>query len=278
VAGAAPGATEKISYGMPTFKTRGTARSSASSASGPWTGDIHHFGSTTTGNPTEYETFTIENKGTETLTISAPSWYPTVPADFDLDTTGLDTTIEADATPTTAFTVRFDPSSAGDKDATLHIASDDDDEDPCLIRVDGTGVVPTPEIDVRDGSDNDLPDSTGSYAFGPVAADGEGMMVVGPRERAATVRIDNNDSDDSEGTYTFSVNGPGMPVDEMWFPPTRGLPWESGPFIDGVVDRNPSGDDELGSNNAFRLTYENGTNPAVAFQGLHDPSASFTDL
>ncbi len=68
-------------------------------------------------------------------------------------------------------------------------------------------------------------------------------------------------------------------MEKIFFPPTYSLPWEGGPFIDGIVDKNPdlAGNPELGWNNAYRLTFANGTNAQTAFQCLRytygtDPS------
>jgi Zn-dependent metalloprotease len=67
---------------------------------------------------------------------------------------------------------------------------------------------------------------------------------------------------------------------EIFFPPKYSLPFESGPFIDGIVDKNPDpdGDPELGWNNAYRLTFGNGTDPQVAFQCLRSNDVSASNL
>ncbi len=88
--------------------------------------------------------FTIRNPGNATLTglgmtiDGVDSALFTVTASPTAPLSGL--------TGSTTFTVRFAPTSAGFKTATLHIASNDGDENPFNIALTGTGAAPPPTV------------------------------------------------------------------------------------------------------------------------------------
>jgi hypothetical protein len=126
------------------------------------------FGSVNTGSSSTAQSFTIENKGTGTLTISDITLGGTDDDQFSLDLTGVDYTLAA--SETTTFTVTFSPTSAGAKAAVVNIASDDADEDPFRINVGGTGVA-APEIAVFNGvgtGGTQRADNVGTVGFGSV--------------------------------------------------------------------------------------------------------------
>lgn len=88
-------------------------------------------------------TFTIENTGTATLNLTddidvyrAPLGTP-VPTPHFTVTQPSDMSI--DAGESTTFTVRFDPTTTGDKNAFIEIANDSD-ENPYIFQISGTGV------------------------------------------------------------------------------------------------------------------------------------------
>ncbi len=117
------------------------------------------FGTKIPGTDTDI-VFTIENTGSGDLDLTTP-----------LTLTGTDAgqfSIQAQpstpvsASGNTTFTVRFSPTSAGAKTATLSIANNDSDENPFDITLNGTGA--EPEINVKQ-STTDIPDS-GSYNYG----------------------------------------------------------------------------------------------------------------
>jgi predicted outer membrane repeat protein len=70
-------------------------------------------------------------------------------------------------TGATTFTVRFKPSSAGLGKATIHIASNDGDENPFDINLTGTGTAP--EIVVQQPAGTNLKDGISFKSFGSVA-------------------------------------------------------------------------------------------------------------
>lgn len=84
------------------------------------------------------QTFIIRNEGTADLTgIAVTKVLSGNPGDFTVNTSFLSTVLQPNAT--TTFTVTFSPSAAGSRTAVLHIASNDDDENPFVIRLQGTG-------------------------------------------------------------------------------------------------------------------------------------------
>lgn len=99
------------------------------------------FGNQLIGTQSAPKTFTVRNDGDGTLgglviTIDGPH-----AADFDLDNTGTATSLAAGLD--TTFSVSFTPGDAGPRNAQLHIASDDADENPFDITLTGFGEAPT---------------------------------------------------------------------------------------------------------------------------------------
>jgi uncharacterized repeat protein (TIGR01451 family) len=120
------------------------------------------FGTTTAGTPVT-KTFTVQNVGTADLTLGAIS----VPSGFTYTTFGT-----APVAPggSTTFTVTMTAASAGTYSGTVSFVNNDADESPFDFTVSGTvNSVSAPEIAVLvDG--NNLPDGSGSVAFGSTAA------------------------------------------------------------------------------------------------------------
>lgn len=135
--------------------------------------------------------FTIENLGTGTLHLTGTptaSISGTDAAAFTV-TSAPAATVSASSTQT--FTVRFAPSTAGAKTATITIANDDSNEGSYTFSVTGTGVI-GPEINVKQGATS-LASGSGSQTFGSVAAGGGTNDVV--------FTIENN------GTTTLNLSG-----------------------------------------------------------------------
>ncbi len=107
------------------------------------------FSSVNTG-ATGTKTVVVRNTGTANLTSLALSFVGTNASEFTtsaLSTTTLTTTAPADST---SFTVTFTPTGSGTRTATMHIASNDGDENPFDISVTGTGHVPlAPNFDIQ---------------------------------------------------------------------------------------------------------------------------------
>ena len=100
-------------------------------------GDTLDFGNQATSSDTDV-TFTVENAGTAPLTITTPLTFVGVNADqFSIQAQPTST---VGASGTTAFTVRFTPTSAGIKTAAISIDNSDSDENPYDLTITGIGV------------------------------------------------------------------------------------------------------------------------------------------
>ncbi|MDZ7265651.1 MAG: choice-of-anchor D domain-containing protein, partial [candidate division KSB1 bacterium] len=109
----------------------------------PLSGD---FGSVTVGGYQE-KTFTIKNDGTADLIVSATTITGTNASEFSIQSGGGAFTLAPAATRN--LIVRFTPTTAGSKSASLSISSNDPDENPLLVALSGTGTTPTiPDIAV----------------------------------------------------------------------------------------------------------------------------------
>ena len=110
-------------------------------------------------------TFDIENLGTSTLNISGATKVSITGAnasDFNLITDAAGTIATSG---TTNFVIRFSPTGTGARTATVTITSDDLDESPYTITLNGTGI--TPEMDI-DQAGTAIADGSGSHDFGNV--------------------------------------------------------------------------------------------------------------
>jgi uncharacterized repeat protein (TIGR03803 family) len=74
------------------------------------------------------------------------------------------------------FTATFTPSIAGLRNATYQIASDDEDENPFNIQVNGTGII-APEIQVLDDTTN-LTDGVSTIAYGTQGMSGSSTRII----------------------------------------------------------------------------------------------------
>lgn len=109
-------------------------------------GGTFDFGSVTVGTSST-ETFTIENNGGATLTLTPPSSIPGV---FDVTATGGTMPPLA---PGQAFTfdVTFTPSSVGTVSESFSISNNDPDENPYAVTLTGTGLNAEPTVATNTG-------------------------------------------------------------------------------------------------------------------------------
>ena len=105
--------------------------------------DYTHFGSLNTSSGTRSRTFTIQNTGAATLSLSGSSPYISISgsAAADFSITGVPSN-SITAGNTTTFTVTFDASTDGDADATLTISSNDSNESSYSFSIRGSGFTP----------------------------------------------------------------------------------------------------------------------------------------
>lgn len=104
-----------------------------------------HFGNAAVGESTDLS-FRIRNIGAQSLTGIAVT-IPGSSADFSVTTAPAVTTLATGAS--TQFTVRFSPTAMGARSAALAIASNDPDESPFDIMLQGNGTYSGPEIIVK---------------------------------------------------------------------------------------------------------------------------------
>ena len=97
------------------------------------------FGKAVVGGPQAIRTFTVRNAGTSSLTGLAVTRDGANAGDFTVGNLGA-TNLPMGAS--TTFTVVFAPSALGSRTAAIHIASNDADENPFDIDLEGTGVPP----------------------------------------------------------------------------------------------------------------------------------------
>lgn len=112
-------------------------------------------------------TVTLRSAGGETLSGLSVTKDGTHAAEFSISSLGAASL--APGTSTT-FTVTFTPTGMGDRTATLHIASNDANDNPFDIALTGFGQ--TAEIAVADFSGNNLNDGTATIGFGTVVVTG----------------------------------------------------------------------------------------------------------
>jgi hypothetical protein len=125
-----------ITFDSPEINVQGNAVSIVDGDPSPAAGDNTDLGSTYIGSANNV-TYTIQNLGNLPLTIGAITFSGTNAADFTV--IGLPSSTVAVGSSTT-FTVRFYPSIAGVKNATMSIANNDNNENPYDFAILGTGL------------------------------------------------------------------------------------------------------------------------------------------
>jgi|GEM_PF-2031866 len=118
----------------------------------PRIADDTDFGSLDIGGGTDAHTFTIQNTGTATLTLSGGSPYVTISGDeaADFTVTGIPPSSSILASGNTTFQITFDPSATGLREATVSIGNNDSDENPYTFDIQGTGSA-APEMNIQGG-------------------------------------------------------------------------------------------------------------------------------
>lgn len=221
----------------------------------PAVSDDTEFGSSNIGTSVAH-TFTIHNYGgVNNLNISGASPYVTItgahPSDFSV--TAIPATTIAAGSSTT-FQITFNPSAAGLRTATLTITNDDVDEGTYNFNIQGTGVVPVPEINITGNSNtiNDgdtTPSTTDDTEFNAISVTGATDTNVFTIENTGTGTL-------SIGTITIgglhsgdftvtsapatSVAGSGTTYFDIEFDPSVvGLRTATVTIVNGDSDENP---------------------------------------
>lgn len=159
-------------------------------------GGSKSFGNVNTGSNASLG-FTIKNTGGANLTGLGITIDGANAGDFSV--TANPTAPVSGPSGSTAFTVRFAPTTAGAKTAVLHIANNDGDENPFDITLMGTGVAaPVPDIDV----------SPSTLGFGVVNVGSTRDYIVSVNNTGgATLNVTNVTTDNA----CFTIVSPAVP-------------------------------------------------------------------
>ena len=144
----------------------------------PRVADQTDFGSVSIHGGFSVHFFIIENTGASPLTLYSPTVAITGPhaADFAVTTFPPNTLLPG---ASTTFSVRFDPSAVGLRQATILIASTDSDESSYEFAVQGLGVVFPGELDPTFDEDGKVTTDFGSSDIGAsVAVQSDDKIVV----------------------------------------------------------------------------------------------------
>jgi alpha-tubulin suppressor-like RCC1 family protein len=140
-------ATALVVPTVPEIEVRGNGISIRDGDTSPETADGTDFGSISRDTGTVARSFTIANTGTAVLSLTGNPLVTVLGShaiDFAVTTQPVPS-IAAEGS--TTFTVTFDPSAEGLRQATVSIANDDSDENPYDFSIAGTGATPArPEI------------------------------------------------------------------------------------------------------------------------------------
>ncbi|GEM_PF-1710925 len=122
---------------------------------------ILDFGLVNANSSYSTKVFTVINRGAADLLLGPITVDGANAGDFTVDTTGMTTPL-AGSTFTT-FSIRFAPSAVGPRQAVLHIASNDSDENPFNIALTGTGRVTSQVRVTVDAAGRGLVDSNDKH-------------------------------------------------------------------------------------------------------------------
>ncbi|MFY0673403.1 MAG: choice-of-anchor D domain-containing protein [Bacteroidia bacterium] len=197
--------------------------------------DHTNFGSTTVSSGTVSNTFTIENTGSSTLTLSGSSPYVSISGNNSGDFSVTSTPSNSIATSSsTSFTIEFDPSATGTRTATISISSDDTDESPYTFDIEGEGI--EPEIEIS-GNSTEIVDGDATPSLADYTDFGSTTVSVGTVSR--TFIINNSGT----GALTLSGSSPYVSISGT----------NSGDFS---VTSNPSNSISAGSSTTFTIEFD----------------------
>jgi uncharacterized cupredoxin-like copper-binding protein len=165
------------------------------------------FGKVLVGKTGQAASFTIRNTGTANLTgLAIITKDGPHAADFQVSGPSA---ISVAPGGSATFTVAFKPTAAGTRTCAIHIASNDADENPFDIALTGTGVAPTPDVDVQQPKGKSLVDNKNNRSFGTVKIGGKGKGMVFTIKNTGTAAL-KNISVKASGTHAkdFTVLAP----------------------------------------------------------------------
>jgi len=128
----------------PNIKVFGNTAEITNGDTTPSTTDCTDFGSTEVAGGTVTRIFTISNIGNDALVLSGTSPYVTMSgtnkSDFSVVTSPAITITNGG---TTTFSIKFDPSSSGTRNAKITITNNDNNNNPFVFDIKGEGTVPS---------------------------------------------------------------------------------------------------------------------------------------
>jgi uncharacterized delta-60 repeat protein len=171
------------------------------------------FGTTPVGTPVT-QTFTIQNVGTDDLTLTNP--ISLTGTGFELLSSNFtDTTLASGAS--TSFDVTLQATNVGTVSGNLSFANNDSDENPFNFPVTGTVVEAIPEIEVTQGTTVIVDDTTTAIDFGSTTV---GTPI------SKVFNIKNIGTDDLTLTNPISLTGTGFELLSSTFTDTTLAPGE----------------------------------------------------
>lgn len=143
------------SAAVPEINLQGNAANILDGATTTSTANHTDFGSQSVCAGTIVRTFTIQNTGSGSLTVSVPTVSGTNASDFSIN---VNPTSPVAGSGFTTFQVTFNPSAAGTRSATISITNNDTDEATYDFAIQGTGT--DPEINLQGNTANILDGAT----------------------------------------------------------------------------------------------------------------------
>jgi len=139
------GYSNEVTYAVPGLVEINIAGNAVSIVDGditPSTADYTDFGGARLTGGTVTRTFTIQNTGSGTLTLSGAPRVTISGANAADFTVTVQPAASVVASGSTTFSVTFDPSAAGTRVASLSITNNDTNENPYDFAIQGRGVAP----------------------------------------------------------------------------------------------------------------------------------------
>lgn len=171
-----------ITVNAPEIRILGNSTAITDGDNSPTTADHTDFGSTDITSGSIVRTFTIENTGTATLTISSVGITGTHAADFSI-TSFPSGTVAAGGS--TTFQVTFNPSAVGVRNAVVTVNNDDSNEAVYDFAITGTGTI-APEANIQ-GNGISIVDGDGTPSTADWTNFGDVEISVGTAPRTFTI-------------------------------------------------------------------------------------------
>ena len=128
-----------VEEGVPEINVKGNNKTITDGTTALSFSDHTQFGSADVSSGTATRTYTIENTGPVTLTITGVTIGGTHSSNFSVTTSPA---ASVASSGTTTFMITFNPSTVGNRTATVSIANNDSNENPYTFNIQGYGFTP----------------------------------------------------------------------------------------------------------------------------------------